>query len=81
MISRGSLVVSIGGIDYGRNWNTGLAGVEVGRNRFTDLEYNDDIVLPVNDHDEVVLCLTQLSFSVGTMGLNVSYKKSKTKIG
>jgi len=56
---------------------TGLAGVEVGRDRFTDLDYADDMVLPVRNYDELVHCLTQFSLSAGVMGFNVSWSKTK----
>jgi len=55
----------------------GLAGVEVGTNKFTDLDYADDIVLPVRDYDELIPCITQFSLSAGMMGLNVSWSKTK----
>jgi len=48
-----------------------LAGVEVGSDKFTDLDYADDIVLPVRNYDELIPCLTQFSLSAGTMGLKV----------
>jgi len=42
---------------------TGLAGVEVRRDRFNDLNYADDIVLPVSVYDKLVTCLTKFSLS------------------
>jgi len=64
-------------IDWIVNNMTSLEGVEVGRDRFTDLDYADDIVLPVSDYDELVPCVTQFSLSAGTMGLNVPWSKTK----
>jgi len=56
---------------------SGLAGVAVGRDKFTYLDYADDIELPVKNYDELMPCLTQFSMSAGTMGLNVSWSKNK----
>jgi len=35
------------------------------------------ILLPISDYDKLVPCLTQFSLSAGTMGLNVSWSKTK----
>jgi len=65
------------GIDWVMDNMTGLVGVEVGRDRFTDLDYADDIVLPVSDYDKLVPCLTQFLLSAGIMGLNFFWAKTK----
>jgi len=66
-------------IDWIMDNMTGLAGVEVGRDRYTYLDYGEDIVLPVSDYDKLVPCLTQFSLSAGIMGLNLSWSKSKSQ--
>jgi len=42
---------------------SGLAGVEVGTNKFTDLDYADDIVLHVRDYDELIPCCQRPKFN------------------
>jgi len=64
-------------IDWIMDNITGLVSVVVGRDRFTDLDFTDDIVPPVSDCDKLIPCLTQFSVSAGTMGLNVSWSNTK----
>jgi len=56
---------------------TCLGGVTVAEDRFTDLDYADDIVLPINSQDELVPCLTDFSLAVKKMGLNNPWPKTK----
>jgi len=58
---------------------TCLGGVRVGGNMFTDLDYADDIVLPVDSCDDLVPCLADFSQSAGSMGLKVSWSKTKVQ--
>jgi len=39
-------------IDWIMDDMTGLSGVEIGRDKFTDLDYADDVVLPLSDYDD-----------------------------
>jgi len=50
-------------IDWIMHNMAGHTGVKVGRDRFTNLDNADDIVLPVSDYDELVNCLAQFSLS------------------
>src|SRR5271163_1523610 len=54
-----------------------IKGVPVGGSTFTDLDYADDIVLPVPSGDELGPCLAEFSQAARSMGLNVSWPKTK----
>jgi len=48
-------------------------GLTVGGSAFTDLDYTDDIVLPVTIDDELGPCLAYFSLAAQIMSLNVSW--------
>lgn len=64
-------------IDWIMGHMQGLSGVTVGSHKFTDLDYADDIAFPVSSRDDLIACLTGFSEASRTMGLNVSWPKTK----
>ena len=56
-----------------------LAEVIVAAHRFTDLDYADDTVLPALRQDDLQLCIADFASSVKTMGMNVSWRKTKVQ--
>src|SRR5271163_2729054 len=64
-------------IDWIMNTTKSLRGVTVGGSTFTDLDYADDIVLPVPSGDELGPCLPIFSRAARSTCLNVSWPKTK----
>src|SRR5688572_22944035 len=56
-----------------------LGGVTVGAYAFTDLDYADDIALPVSSPNELPTCLSGFSEASKSVGLNVSWPKIKVQ--
>ena len=58
----------------------GLAHVEVGDHKFTNLDYADDIALPAANANDLTACLLSgFSDASRTMGLNASWPKTKVQ--
>src|ERR1044072_3495628 len=57
----------------------GLGGVTVGAYTFTDLDYADDIALPVSSPNELSTCLSGFSEASKSVGLNVSWPQTKVQ--
>ena len=66
-------------IDWILEHTDGLKGVSVGAQTFTDLDYADDIALPGSHPDDLTTCLRGFSSASRTMGLNVSWPKTKVQ--
>src|ERR1051325_4841352 len=59
-------------IDWIMEHMQGLGGVTVGACAFTDLDYADDIALPVSSPNELSTCLSGFSEGAKSVGLNRS---------
>ena len=57
----------------------GPDGVMVGGHNFTDFDYADDIALPAPNQSGLTECLDEFSSASRTMGLNVSWQKTKVQ--
>jgi Reverse transcriptase (RNA-dependent DNA polymerase) len=66
-------------VDWIMENTTSLAGIMVGESHFTDLDYADDIALPSSNQDDLISCLDSFATSSKTMGLNVSWAKTKVQ--
>jgi hypothetical protein len=55
----------------------GPDGVMVGGHNFTDFDYADVIALPAPNQSGLTECLDEFSSASRTMGLNVSWQKTK----
>ena len=66
-------------IDWILDHMKGLSGVTVGREKFTDFDYADNVALPVSSVDSLTTCLGGFSEASQTMGLNVSWPKTKVQ--
>jgi hypothetical protein len=66
-------------IDWIMEHMQGLGGVTVGAYAFTDLDYADDIALPVSSPNELSSCLSGFSEASKSVGLNVSWPKTKVQ--
>jgi len=66
-------------IDWIMDHMSGLKGVKLGRYTVTDLNYADDIALPASKLPDLETCLSGFSTATRTMGLNVSWPKTKVQ--
>lgn len=66
-------------IDWIMSHMQGLAHVKVGDYKLTDLDYADDIALPAPTVQDVTASLSGFSEASKTMGLNVSWPKTKVQ--
>ena len=66
-------------IDWIMEHMQGLGGVMVGVHQFSDLDYADDIALPAANKDQLTSSLAGFSAAAGSVGLNVSWQKTKVQ--
>ena len=59
-------------IDWIMEQTQQIEGVMVGEQKFTDLDYADDIALPASRQHLLVSTLSSFSAASGSLGLNVS---------
>ena len=66
-------------IDWILEHMQGLRGINVGKCKFTDLDYADDIALPASNVGDVSHSLGGFSSASRSIGLNVSWPKTKVQ--
>ena len=66
-------------IDWIMEQTQQVEGVLVGDHRFTDLDYADDRALPASRQDQLVSTLCGFSAASLSLGLNISWQKTKVQ--